>query len=59
MDFPETPEAVALALLDRVLDRSEPERGTNKPRWQEILALYAECLAAVDGDRRAARAITH
>jgi len=47
MDFPDTPEAVALALLDRILERDAPQRGSNKPDERRILDLYSQCLAAV------------
>ncbi|HTV90135.1 MAG TPA: hypothetical protein VME41_14065 [Stellaceae bacterium] len=46
MDFPDTPEAVALALLDRILERDAP-RGSNKTDERRILDLYSQCLAAV------------
>ncbi len=49
MDCPETPEAVALALLDRILEREEPQPGANRPREQRLLDLYARCLAAANG----------
>lgn len=42
--FPDSPEAVALALLFVILDR---DPGSNITPRAHVLALYAECLAMV------------
>jgi hypothetical protein len=62
-DFPDSPEAVALALLREILDRENgenperPERRNRRAR-EEVLDLYAECLMAARGDRsRGARVL--
>jgi hypothetical protein len=60
-DHPETPEATALALLQLILDTEEKTgRKRNEPTRHQILDLYAECLAAANGDRNtAANATLH
>jgi len=52
MDYPDSPDAVALALFDRICNAEEKEdrRGRNVPTRHDMLALYAECLKAVHGD---------
>lgn len=50
MDFPETIEAVAFALLVLIMDGQEGPR-TNKPLAAYTLDLYAECLRAARGER--------
>ena len=47
-DFPETPEAVALALLRLILESGGAETGNILPS-KEILDLYRDCLAAAFG----------
>jgi hypothetical protein len=58
MDFPDTPEAVALALLDRILEREPEDRHSNKSAEQRVLGLYAQCLATVMTDRSAGSGVT-
>ena len=53
-DFPDSPEAVALALLDRVLERGEPQQRSNRPTERRIIELYVQCFAAVRGEPGAA-----
>jgi hypothetical protein len=52
-NFPETPEGVGLALLQLILDqdRSLTSRTAAQPVAAYILDLYAECFAAVSGQR--------
>ena len=50
-DYPQTPEAVALALLERIILK---DLGMDR---SATLDLYAECLAATKGDRRPDRKI--
>jgi hypothetical protein len=52
--FPDSPEAVALELLRIIREAEggqEQERGRNLSPRTDLLALYAECLARVTGDR--------
>jgi hypothetical protein len=53
MDYPDTPEAVALELWIRIREaeaKNQPaERGRNVPVRADLLALYAECLSATNG----------
>jgi hypothetical protein len=52
MDRPDAPEAVALELLRLIEAREQKEaRRSNIPESTRVLDLYAECLAAVRGDR--------
>lgn len=53
MQFPETPESVALVLLAFILTAMAPTAANTQPSAR-ILDLYAECLAAVSGERPAA-----
>lgn len=46
--WPDAPEAVALALMEKILERDDQTR-RNEPPAARILALYAECLAVVQG----------
>jgi hypothetical protein len=64
MDFPDSPEAVALALLDRILERDKDAqakvtRGDNRTKTAALLDLYADCLAAATGRRDAAATATY
>jgi hypothetical protein len=59
MNHPDSPEAVVLALLDRILDRDDAKRGDNRPTGAALLDLYAECLAATTGRRQAADTTLH
>ncbi|HVC52772.1 MAG TPA: hypothetical protein VND87_12180 [Stellaceae bacterium] len=53
-DYPDSPEAVALGLLDRVLERGEPQQRSNRPTERRIIDLYVQCLAAVKHEPGAA-----
>ena len=46
-NYPDTPEAVALSLLEKILERGEPK--SKEPAAARMIALYAQCLAAVQG----------
>jgi hypothetical protein len=51
-DFPDAPEAVALALMRDIeaAEKREDQR-RNRPVRADLLDLYAECLSAVCGKR--------
>jgi hypothetical protein len=51
VDYPETPEAIALILLCLILAELRPGCLPNGPPSARILDIYAECLRAVLGDR--------
>lgn len=44
-NYPDAPEAVALALLEKILERDESK--SNVPAAERLIALYVRCLAAV------------
>jgi hypothetical protein len=50
MDHPDCPEAVALVLLEKILEQDDQTK-SNLPPAARLLDLYAECLAATHGDR--------
>lgn len=52
MDYPDSCEAVALRLFERISEAEEKEnrRGRNAPARQDLLELYVKCLAAVRTD---------
>ena len=62
--YPDCPEAVALALMEMIKgaegegQQDPARRGRNRPRSAELLDLYAECLAAVNGDRATVKDLT-
>jgi len=53
---PDSPEAVALRLLEMVLEREEggERRRNDRRRAENLLDLYAECLVATNGNRQIA-----
>jgi hypothetical protein len=52
-DCPDSPEAVALVLLEKILEREAPQR--NDTSAAQIIELYAQCLAAVHGKSHESR----
>jgi hypothetical protein len=52
--YPETPEAVAFALFNQILeaDPSLTSRTSNQPVASYMLDLFAECLVAAEGKRQ-------
>jgi hypothetical protein len=50
MDHPDSPEAVALVLLEKILERDDQTK-SNLPAAARMLDLYAVCLRAATGDR--------
>lgn len=48
-NWPECPESVALALMEKILEREDQTTRRNEPAAARILALYAECLAVAQG----------
>jgi len=51
MDFPETPEGIALILLAMILERRREAVGVNFLLRKEIIPLYGQCLR-IARDRR-------
>lgn len=51
MDYPETPEGIALILLCLILGQIRPDETANLPPGMRVLDIYAECLRAAKGDR--------
>jgi hypothetical protein len=54
-NWPDSPEGVALALMDRILEQEENERRNTRRSRADMLALFRECVAAVNsrgGDDR-------
>jgi hypothetical protein len=47
----DTPESIALILLEKILEREDPLQKRNEPPAARLLDLYAECLMATNGDR--------
>jgi hypothetical protein len=58
VEFPDSPESVALALLGVIL-QIDRERQANQPTTQFVLDTFAECLRAVRGDRGYCRERRH
>jgi hypothetical protein len=61
-DFPDAPEAVALALFHDIeaAERQEDRRrNRNRSTRADLLDLYAECLTAVVGQRKVAEHALH
>jgi hypothetical protein len=50
MDYPDSLEAVALSLLEKILERDDQPK-TNEPPAARLISLYAQCLEVVRGDR--------
>lgn len=50
-DFPETPEAVALSLMNFILGLRQAKACCAEPTRAEVLDLYVECLRAAHGCR--------
>jgi hypothetical protein len=48
--YPDSPEAVALSLLEKILEREDQSR-SNEPPAAHTLNRYAQCLQAVRGHR--------
>ena len=46
MNYPDSPEAVALELLKEILERDNQDK-QNEPLAARMIELYAQCLAAV------------
>ena len=51
--FPDSPEAVALALMDRILEHDESARSRrhNQTTADAMLELFSQCLEAANGKR--------
>jgi len=47
--YPDSPEAVALSLLEKILEREGDSAQRNEPPAARMIELYAQCLAAVNG----------
>lgn len=47
-NWPDSPEAVAPSLLEKILERDD-QTNRNEPPATRLIALYAECLAVVTG----------
>ena len=59
MDFPDSPESVALVLMQEIMKREEaaehherPDRRNRRTR-DDMLDLFGECLKAARGERNA------
>jgi hypothetical protein len=52
--YPNSPEGVALALFNQILDAdsSLTSRASNQPVAAYMLDLFAECVAAAHGERK-------
>lgn len=59
MDWPETPEGIALILLCLILDAIKPCQLPNTHPTARVLDIYAECLRAAKGDREVSHGRHH
>ena len=59
--YPDSPEAIALELWRQIREAEgdEPERGRNRPKRDDLIALYTACLAAVTRGEREALVSLH
>jgi hypothetical protein len=58
MNYPDSPEAVALELLREILERDNQDK-QNEPLAARMIELYAQCLAAVTQKSRETPALFH
>jgi len=58
MNYPDSPEAVALELLREILGRDDQSK-QNEPIAARMIELYAQCLAAARGSPRETPTLFH